>query len=132
MRRHVALVIVIAVIGAGCAQPEAQVIGKWKVDPASLSTGNAQQDAITKQFAQNMSVEFKSDKTFSMTMMVAFEGTYTLTGHTVTMTPTKAAGVDMPKQESATNKPLICTLSDDGKTLTIGESGKSLKLVKAS
>src|SRR5271166_2298584 len=94
MRSFAALVLVIAVLGAGCAKPEAQVIGKWQVDPASFSTGNAQQDAMTKSFASAMSLEFKADKTFTGPMM---EGTYEVSGHTVTMKTTKMMGMDISK-----------------------------------
>jgi hypothetical protein len=135
MRLRNAPICLFAALAVGCAKPEAQLVGKWTVDPSSLSTGNAQGDSMAKQFAQSMAIEFKADKTFTMTILLSFEGTYEVSGHTVTMKPTKAMGVDLSKLESkddSKSKPMVATLSDDGKTLSTDQSGKPLKFVKSS
>ncbi len=68
-------------------------------------------------------------------MLFAFEGTYEISGNTVTMKVTKAMGVELSKMpggnDPSKNKPQIGTLSADGKSLSIaGESGKPTKFVR--
>src|SRR5579862_6372562 len=130
MRHLPALLFAIALLAAGCAKPEAQLIGKWQVDTASLSTGDSKNDAMAKAMAPSMTMEFKADKTFSGPMM---GGTYELSDHTVTLKMTTVMGMDMSKLPNATtNKSSeTATLSDDGKTLTIAGGNQPIKFVKA-
>lgn len=120
---------------AGCARPESQIVGKWTVDTSAISTGSSQWDSIAKGFAQSVSIEFKPDHTFHLTLFIAVEGTYTMDGRTVHMRPTKVAGnaVDpsRPKDRGATTE-MEATLSDDGKTLSVSENGKTTKFIKSA
>lgn len=96
-------------------------MGRWNVAPATVGAPNP----------PSFYIEFKGDHTFAMTMFMAMEGTYQMTGHTVKITPTKMGGVELPKGDTQTllaNEPGQFTLSDDGKTLTMG---KDMKFVKA-
>jgi hypothetical protein len=93
---------------------------------SGLSVKDPNTAELAKTFAAQLVVEFKADNTFSFAGMT---GTYAVSGHTVTLTPTAAPG--MSKEAS---KPATATLADDGKSLTLagGGSGKSMKFTKAS
>ena len=133
MRLQNLVVLALAVLAVGCAKPEAQVIGKWQIDPASISTGNAQQDAKMAAYAKRVVLEFKPDKTFTGPMM---EGTYVVADHAVTMTTMKFGGMEVSKmgaQAAAGVKPQTVTLSADGKSLTMpSQNGKAVKFVKST
>ena len=135
----VALACSLALVG--CSSKEKQLVGKWKIDttklPASMTSGPGA--AMAKGFMSSMSVEFKPDKKFAMTMIVPIEGTWTLDGSTVTLTMTSMMGMslDQIKQQAknSTNptaasnmqsleKPLTGTLSDDGKSLLLAQPGQ--------
>src|SRR5579863_6204178 len=130
MRAFIAAVATLAVLGSGCAKPEAQVVGKWQFDAASMSTGDAQKDSMMKSMAGSMTMEFKADKTFTGPMM---EGTYEMNGHTISVKPTKMLGMDISKLPNANAvQTEQATLSDDGKSITIpSKNGSPVKLVKA-
>ena|SRR5579863_1662312 len=133
MRAFIAVVVTVAILIAGCTKPESQIVGKWQFDAASMSTGDAKNDAMMKSLAGSMTMEFKADKTFTGPMM---EGTYEVNGHTISMKTTKVMGMDiskMPNSKDAANKVEQATLSDDGKSITLpAGTGKSVKLVKAA
>jgi hypothetical protein len=102
---------------AGCAH-KSDVVGKWKIDAGSVPTGkNDPAAAMAKSMSSMLSIEFKADNTFSGMMM---EGTYAVSGNTVTMTATKMMGMDLSKFPGAKKStPQTAQLSSDGKTLTI-------------
>ena len=132
MRLSSLILFATAILCAGCAKPEAQLVGKWQMDTASATAGNDQSNAMAASLAKAFVLEFKSDKTFTGPMM---EGTYTMNGHTVTMTTTKMMGMDVSKmgdQAAANNKPEEATLSDDGKSLTMTSQGKPMKFVRST
>lgn len=131
MRNACALPLVLAVHGAGCSKPEANLIGKWQADAGSMKTGKSQSDAMAETIAKNMTIEFKTDKTFSMRSLM--EGTYVVSGHTVTMTETKAMGMDVAQLPNKSNiKPVVATMSDDGKSFTITPGTKAIKFIKSA
>jgi hypothetical protein len=135
--------VVLVLAAAGCQGPEAQLEGKWKFSDLKLPAGTANSTEIAKAKTQlgSTSAEFKPDKSFSLTGALPVEGTWTLSGHEVSMTISKIGGQDVaqlkrqlqamgpnagPKpaehQLGALDKPIAATLGDDGKTLTIEPS----------
>ena len=131
MRKASVLLLVLAVLGSGCSKPEANLIGKWQMDSDAMKTGNAQTDAMAAGFAKSMVLEFKADKTYTMAPFM--EGIYVVNGHSVTLTATKAIGMDISKlPNKADNKPQNATLSEDGKSLTINTGKNPMKFVKAA
>ena len=127
------LIALATLLVAGCTGGrEASLIGTWKVDARALKMpeakgGNAQTQAaiaMAKQMLDSAGIELKPDKTFSMSLGAAMEGTWAFdaAASTVTLSITKMAGVDiskLPGASKALNKPLACTLSEDGKRLSI-------------
>lgn len=136
--KHISLAlgILLCIFLAGC-KSSPNVVGKWKaqVDASKIDDKNPGA-ALAKQMADSMTLEIKSDKTFSLTMFLPFEGTWTQSGDTLTLTMTKAMGQDvskMPNRDSSQDKPLVLKISPDGSKLS-GEdpSGKeTLTFVRA-
>lgn len=157
MNRHcvIAAGLVTALVAVGCKGPEAQLVGKWKCTdmklPGSVSSANA---SMAKSMMSSITLEFKPDKHYTMSVILPIEGTWTISDHTVSMTMTKMMGMDMtqlkqtvqqqaktnpavakslqqnPNSMDALNKPQTATLSDDGKTLTVKDnSGKGGDMV---
>lgn len=124
----VAVTLAFSLALVGCSGKEKQVEGKWKVDTSKLPT-SASTGAAAKSMFSGISLEFKADSTFSAVIgATAEEGTWTVDGNTVTMTPSSTSGVP------SNHPPGTATLSDDGKSLTISSSvqGLPLSFVKAS
>jgi|GEM_PF-1837986 len=146
--------IVLALLLVGCGNKEAQVVGKWKVKTLP-NLSNVPNAALAQSMLSGVTYEFKADKHFTTSVPAAgamgeAEGTWSLSGDTITMTTTKAAG-----QDAATLKKMIdanpqakamlakegngdpfnktATLGGDGKTLTMKSSqGASMTLEKDS
>jgi hypothetical protein len=101
---------------SGCA-PDAgaspNVVGKWK--DAAPSTG-AQQNGAAGQMslANGMSIDLRADKTFAMSMFIAYEGTWDQSGSTITLTVDKTAGT---KSNPMSKPRIMFTVSADGQTL---------------
>ena len=126
MRRSLILAALIGFLIAGCSKPETAFVGKWKLDVASISTGDAGVDAKIKQNAANIILEFKGDKTCSLALSGAGqEATYEVAGKVATIRQSN------PKSE-ADLQPSTCTVSDDGKSLTlqIPGAGNPLKFLR--
>jgi uncharacterized protein (TIGR03066 family) len=113
------LIALLALIG--CSKPD-PMVGTWQLqmDPAI----NSQLPSSQKISA---TVEFRADKTFTVDLNLGsrkeqLEGTYTLEGKTLTMTPTKENG------KPSSDKPEVVTLSDDMKSFEMpGGMGKIVK-----
>lgn len=130
----IAMLAMLALSLAGCGgKGEADLVGTWKVNSAAMqmptsSGGDAKQKMgaeMAKAMLGNMSLELKADKTFVLNMMLAIEGNWTFADNNVTLTPTKMMGMDvskMPASTKATQKPMVCMLSADGKQLTLQDS----------
>lgn len=102
---------------AGCgANPEKALIGKWVVDTASM-TAEMKDNPMAEQMAKSMTIEFKEDKSFTMTMIFPAEGTWSLAGDVVTLDVKKAMGMEVPADQKGKNN-LELKISGDGKTLT--------------
>lgn len=134
-----ALVGVVAVAGlAGCKKGvEAQLEGKWTMSKAPNVDPKNPAAAMIQGMMKSVTIEFKKDHKFSMTMMIPIEGTYSVSGNSVSLSPTSIMGMSMDqiKSQSKNNpamaksgdmdKPMNATLSEDGKTLTVDDkSGK--------
>jgi len=130
--RHASFVALgaVALTLAGCAaSPEKQVVGKWK-GSVTLPPNMAKDPraGMLKGMFSNLTLEVKEDKKFTLTMMVPIEGTWSVSGKSLTLQPTKIMGMDVKQAQemakkqgrSATSmdKPMKMTLSEDGKTLT--------------
>ena len=142
-----------AVLVTGCSNREAQLEGKWKLSNFSMPSGqNAKVVQMLNAMKSTISIEFKKDKNFSMSMVVPIEGTWNLSGDALEMTTTKVMGMDIGKArqsaiDQAKNNPALQkqiesqdsnsqnfrgTLSSDGKTLTLkGNSAKGGELTFA-
>ena len=107
---------------SGCASQKSKVVGTWKVqvdqpkdakNDASSAFGNALASVVVGP------LELKGDDTFTWTMMgVPAAGTWTMSGSTVTLNIQKVAGMDANANSNGKNKPMVLTLSSDGKTLS--------------
>ena len=100
MRRYVSPIIGALLFAAGCAKPEAQIVGKWQIDTSILEKSmTADQLAKMNQFVKAITLEFKADKTYAMTVTVGkpneLDGTYTLSDRIATLTATKMNGQDL-------------------------------------
>ncbi len=128
-----------AILLAGCgANKEAALVGKWKGDmKMSAEDEKNPMAAMAKSMMGNLSIEFKKDHNFTMTMIFPVEGTWALEGDTVKCTPTKMMGMtidDVKKQQAVaakSNPTLAKAQQDPGKTLELKESadGKTLTMV---
>jgi len=122
----IAIALALSLALTGCNSKEKQLQGKWKIDmsklPASMTSGPGA--AAAQQTLSGISVEFKSDNTYSAAIgPMTQQGTWKLDASTVTITPTSGAGDKSPGS---------ATLSDDGKSLAwaIPGQGQSITLVK--
>ena len=109
-RLMTSLVLIVCLMVAGCKRSD--IVGRWKVqfDEAALSRPGGE---MAQKMADNMYVEFRSDKTFTLSLaFMNAEGTWTQSDRTVNLTPSKG-GVQSP---------FSMTLSDGGKTLTLSSS----------
>src|SRR5437868_15410811 len=92
------LAAVILICGCGKAlAPE--LVGKWKAKASDkLTKSSKPEDQMAKAMAESMlsmfTLELKADKTFSMTMMMfPIEGTWSVSGYTLELKPTKVMGM---------------------------------------
>jgi hypothetical protein len=121
-----ALLAFVCLLSIGCKGSSVDVTGKWKGTLDSKAAGSNPGADMAKQMLANTSLELKADHTFSMTMMLPFEGKWAQSGSKVTLTMTKAMGVDietLKKQSGGKNtqdmdKPLELDVSSDGKSMT--------------
>lgn len=140
-RRLGRMLLGIALMGmlAGCGgNREASLPGTWKINADKMNlpggnSGNAVQQMganVARGMMANMTLELKGDKTFTMNMMFPMEGSWSFDGASskVSLKMTKIAGTDiskMPNANAANQKPMVLTLSGDGRQLTMeNPSGK--------
>jgi hypothetical protein len=115
MRFANAFLVVVALIGVGCVPKSSdKMVGVWKLDPTSVSTGDASVDASRAASFAKMTIDMKSDKSF--TTGDGKSGTYTLEDKAITLTPTAAKG--------ATTEPMQATLSDDLASFSVNMHGE--------
>lgn len=141
------IIFVSALLLVGCQNREAALVGKWKGEIKG-------KDEIAKKdptagamlnLLGNTSLELKQDKTYTMTVMVAIEGTWKFTGDTLSLTPLKIAGqsiaavqaqikqMGMSSEITAkVGKPAEFTISSDNKSLTQigGAKGQGFSFTK--
>jgi len=132
MRRSLLLIAPLFFILLGCAKPEAAFVGKWQFTADAAKTGNAQQDALTAQMSKSFSISFKADKTASIDLFgQSVPCTYVASGKTATVKVSPAPGASATP--AAPDKPIVLTLSDDGKTLTSPDknNGVQMKFAKS-
>jgi hypothetical protein len=105
-----------ALLGCG----KSNVVGKWQgamiADPGHENDPDV---AMAKGMMGALSFDLKSDNTFSGQLFVPIEGTYTVSGNQVTLQITKVMGVENKAKDG--NKPVVLTVSGDGKTMTANE-----------
>jgi hypothetical protein len=124
--RSIALAALTAVVLCACGNKESGtggIAGTWKGDGSSVTNPTA------KSMVEAMSLDLKTDKTFSASMGISMAGTWSETGKTVNLKLTKIAGNDIAElhkvaaqEKNATDdfdKPIVLELSPDGKTLTV-------------
>jgi hypothetical protein len=108
---------------ASCGGP-ASVVGKYKAkveSPAGQSKDNPGQalgEGLANALASSMTLELKADHTFSMTMIFPIEGTWSMSGSDVTLSPQSVMGMKPDEGKSKSNEPMVFAASADGKTLT--------------
>jgi nitrate reductase beta subunit len=155
MRANVAFALTAALalaLTAGCqkALTEADVVRKWdgkmvvskeQADKAAKERGlNAEQTkAMMDMMASaTLPLEMKEDKSFTMSLSgIPMEGTWTLSGQTVTLTYTKAMGTDVQQiikdnpQAAEMIKPIPMTVAADGKSMSSkGQAGGDMSFTK--
>ena len=111
---------------SGCASRESKLIGKWKMDASALTASMPQNERgaeMAKKLLENATLDLKKDKTFAMTMMMSFNGNWTMDDNagTVTLNITKIGDMDISKMPNAgkTQKPMVMNIGADNKTLTL-------------
>ncbi len=129
-----AVSVALLLLVVGCSSNlEQKLVGKYKgeigMDPKSEKDDMAA--AFAKALLGNLSLELKADKTFSMSIMVPVEGTWSVSGDRLLLKVSKAMGMsveDLEKGAASEGKPaadleqmkepLEFSVSSDGKTLT--------------
>jgi hypothetical protein len=137
--RHLSLIVVAAVALslAGCGFSEKSLVGTWtgKVNLSDADRKAAGEQAAAAE-SMTATLEFKEDKTFSLSVGLPVEGTWTYADNNVTLTTTKVAGMDVSGMPGggADNKPQVMKVEDGGKKLVLsdptGKSGTTLTFTK--
>ncbi len=123
MNRYLISVVIAVTLVAGCGG--ANVVGKYKGSLEGTDTDNPMSAALAQSMMGNLSLELKPDKTFTMNMMVPLEGSYTVSGSTLTLNLEKAMGMSVedmtkdasPSEKADAKKPMVFTIEDGGKKL---------------
>ena len=138
MNKTIVASTLLLVAVAGCSDKSSQLEGKWKLK--DLPAANRTQ--AQKNLLAQVTIEFKTGNTYSITAgKFNSEGTWSLSGSTATLTPTKVQGRDViqtkeereakmtPEQkeqaEKAPDQKATVTLADDGKTLSVSSPGQA-------
>lgn len=135
------------VLLAGCQpSPEKQVEGNWKISEVKLSPAAEKLpgSAAIKKSLLESTLEVKADKSYTMSQMgQPIVGAWTIETRTLNLTTKSVGGksieelkamakaVGMEKSLDALSKPMLLTLSDDGKKLTGDQNGTKFELSKA-
>lgn len=137
--RLAATVTVIATL-AGCSRSrESQLLGTWKPRASSVAAntmqgapgaGSAEAAAGGAVAMAMMSLDFREDKTFTLTVGAPMEGTWTMDEESgvANMTVTKIAGKDITTMGGATPTApmkIVCQLDDATSTLTLNNPDKN-------
>jgi hypothetical protein len=146
-------VVAIALLVSGCGNKEARLIGKYKGEMAGMPAADDKNNpmaGLAKAMAGSLSLELKADHKFTLNVIFPLEGTWSVSGDTVTLKVEKAMGMDVdslkdkakssPGSKSASsssdaNKPIELKVSADGKTLTAQDpkgTGGKMTFVKES
>jgi len=123
------LAVSLLFVAVGCKGLEAKLEGKYKGEmKMGSSQAGGKNGEVARQMAgmlaNSLSLELKKDKTFTMQMLFPLEGSWSLDGTTLMLTPTKFMGMsvsDMAKTGSNANnrqQPMKFAVSDGGDTLT--------------
>ncbi len=133
--------VAVAVLGIGACAKETSVVGKWKGKIDMPEPKTEQEKAMAKMmegFAGMMTpdLDLREDKTFTMNMMIPIEGTWVQSGKTVTLTANKIMGMTVDEaqkmaaqqnkgvtQNQDLQKPMILTISEDGKSMSMQGEG---------
>ena len=138
-RAYILLAIIAVMMTGGCAgSRESKLIGQWKMDASAMSAnmpkGKTPQEQMgmemAKKMFENVTLDLKQDKTFTMNMMMEFAGDWKLddNANILTLNMTKMAGMDiskMPNAKKAAQKPMVLQISADNTTLTMVAPGAS-------
>ena len=125
---RLAAVLTVALCLAGCGgSRESKLVGTWKMRPPSAAV-NALPGASS--IMSGLSLEFRSDKTFTFTLGTPMEGTWSVDEDSgvVSTTTTKIAGQDVSKLPGAASLPLFKAsyqLGENNSTLTLNSPGSN-------
>jgi len=134
-------VLLVALLAGGCkAGGESAVVGKWK---GQIKMDESKKDDPAAKMAEafasmlTMDVEMKSDHSFKLTvMMMPIEGSWSMSGSKVSLTPKTIAGLspeEYQKQQAKSGGSLSKTSSGDFDkplNLELQPDGKTMKMVK--
>jgi hypothetical protein len=126
--------------GAGVSGADSKLVGKYKgtMKLPAAPAGDKQAEMVAKMteaMAKTLALELKADKTFSMTMMIPIEGTWSRSGDTLSLKVETVAGQTMESIKAMSKgrpgaagidkmeKPMQFKVSADGKTLTAIHEG---------
>ena len=121
------LSVLLLVILAGCSSREGALTGNWKIQAPTtqMPAGAANNPALAGMMAamQNVTLEMRADKTFTMNMMGApMEGNWTFDkdAGTVALDVTKVGGQTVPASAPGAtgNKALTLQLDESNTKLT--------------
>ncbi len=127
----------LALLASGCGgNRDKALVGKWT---GKITMPEGQKNDVGAKFAEalmnNVSLELKEDKKFTLTMMFPIEGTWSTSGDALNLKVEKFMGMtvdqvkDMSKGQPNADKvgefekPMEFTISGDNKTLTAKKGG---------
>lgn len=115
---------------SGCGgNREASLVGKWKVDAASLNAASSN-DAQRRNALRNsyITLQLNADKTYALNRLLQMTGTWEVDDqNTLALTMTKVGGRDIAKIlgskfDRSRLKPMLFGVSSDGSKLTAQDS----------
>jgi hypothetical protein len=114
-------VFAVLVCAVGCGFNEKSLVGSWTGTVNLSAEDQKNEQAAAAAGAMKATLEFKEDKTYTLSMGLPLEGTWAYADNNVTMTTTKVMGMDISSIPGAEkdNKPQVLKVEDGGKKLTM-------------
>ena len=129
-------VVAVLVLAAGCGFNEKSLVGSWTGTFNLSAEDQKNPQAVAMAEAMKATLELKEDKTYTLSVGLPSEGTWSYADNNVTMTTTKVMGMDISGVPGAEkdNKPQLLKVEDGGKKLvlsdTTGSSGSTITFTK--
>ncbi len=128
MKRIALFLTLIAAIG--CSVTPASVVGKYKGEMIGDASQGSLAAGLQRGIASSMSLELKPDKTFHMVaMVVPVDGTWTLEGDTLTLTPKAVLGLNKSDVNISADRPMSFKVAK-GNLEPIDAAGNRFRFLK--